>query len=462
MADLTPAQRDALTQALHDVRQGVQVRLADFAGTMWDNLGDWRDDDVDRFVSAVVPRVEAGKTAIAQATDAYVAAMIDAEPVGVADLSDLRNGATPEEVYRRPAIAMRSAIAEGADFTDALNAGARRLASIVKTDLQLAHTHQARESMTEPAPRGRRGRRRPRGSAEAFRRVPSGSENCALCLIASTQRYWVGDLLPIHPGCDCGVQPLGPGEHVDQVIDRDLLEAVHDQVEGIAGFADRGGREVDYRQLIVSVNHGEHGPSIRWKHQKAEGPGGVTLHKALEPVKAPEPEPEPEPEPVYSMPGGPAWLTTTNPPVDWLSSGLTAADLAEFDEQDLRDLLDEAAEVNDPRAYELANAELAKRARQAEGYRGTGYTRAELRAQYDEYIERTYWEAEAATNGQLLTREARANGVTARSLFTGNERTAYANATDDLKYYWQANPRLTFEAFIGNAEAIAASGRTEF
>ena len=86
--------------------------------------------------------------------------------------------------------------------------------------------------------------------------------------------------MPIHPGCDCGVESLGVGEHLDQVIDPALLESVHDQVQGLTGMSDRSGRAVDYRQLIVTHEHGEYGPTIAWKGQKFTGPDEVAAWSA--------------------------------------------------------------------------------------------------------------------------------------------------------------------------------------
>ena len=101
-----------------------------------------------------------------------------------------------------------------------------------------------------------------------FRRALNGPGDCALCVIASTQRYHAGDLLPIHPGCNCTVAPLGPGEGVDQVIDPDLLERVHAQVEAMTGDVDRGARAPDYRKLMVVREHGEIGPVLTWKQHE--------------------------------------------------------------------------------------------------------------------------------------------------------------------------------------------------
>lgn len=438
--DLTPGQRDALTDALHDVRAEVRDRVTEYAVASWNTLGDWRDDDVARFLSSTLPQIEAGKRTVAQATDTALAMMTGADPAGLADLAGIRGGVPAAQVYGRPAVAMRTALSEGETVTNALEAGAVRLASLVKTDLQLAHTHQARATLT--AARRRRGR----GTVEAFRRVPSGTENCALCLIASTQRYWVGELMPIHPGCDCQVQSLGRGEHVEQIIDEDLLEAVHDQVEGLVGMSDRGGREVDYRQLIIEYPHGEYGPTIGWKHQRRTGPEQIEAAPApTPPALTPAPPTEPE-----------------GPKRGWVYDTISTDDLGEWTGEDLQEMYDAAAADGDEMALELIGREFERRARYEAGYRGTGYTRAELRQQYAEHVDREYWQAEAASNGFLLNEAGRREGIDSKSLFTGSEARAMKYASDELKWYWTAHPRLTFDAFVGDADARAHAGGVDF
>lgn len=438
--ELTQAQRDALTAALHDVRADVRDRIVETATLSWNTLGSWRDADIARFVANLTPLVEAGKQTVAQATDAALAAMIDDDPVGVVDLSQIRGGVPASDVYRRPAVAMRSALAEGQSVTDALAAGTTRLKSLVATDLELAHTHQARGTLT-----GKGRTRRARGRVEAFRRVPSGVENCALCLIASTQRYWVGQLMPIHPGCDCGVESLGVGEHLDQVIDPALLESVHDQVQDLTGMSDRSGRAVDYRQLIVTHEHGEYGPTIAWKGQKFTGPDDVATRETIE-----------------VAPARPATTPAPDPETSWLYDAIRHDDLDDFPQEDLLDLYNEATAANDPRARALVGKVLEKRERQMAGYRGTGYTREQLRGMYAEYVDQEYRAAEEAANWFLLNEEGRRAGISPKSLFTGTEARARKYASDDLMWYWAESPRLSFDAFVGDSDAIGASGKMEF
>lgn len=258
---LSPAQRSALIRAEQNARSQVRARLVQYATTLWNGLGSWRDSDIDRFVTQIVPRVLAGQRTVAQLTDAYLAQVTGAGRVGAVDVADLR-GVAPVEVYRRPATSLYTSLSEGSSMTDAIRAGALRVADLVATDLQMANVHQARASLDA-------------SGASVFRRTLTGAENCALCLIASTQRYHRGSLMPIHPGCDCGVEPLASGEPVPQVIDPALLEATHEQVADFAGIADRGGRAPDYRKLIVTHEHGEFGPTLAWRSDAFTGPGDL-------------------------------------------------------------------------------------------------------------------------------------------------------------------------------------------
>ena len=107
-----------------------------------------------------------------------------------------------------------------------------------------------------------------------------------MCVVASTQRYHRGDLMPMHPGCDCGVQPLPPGLAASQVIDEDLLEQVHQITADRLGVSDRGGRTPDYRKLLTVREHGEYGPTLSWAAPKAKP---TPKAGGAEPPKPPKP-----------------------------------------------------------------------------------------------------------------------------------------------------------------------------
>lgn len=242
----------------------VRRRVLAFVEAAWRAQGSYRDADVRRLVALIVPRVQAGQVQIASLTAAYIAALTGAQPVPVdrAEVT-LGRGVAPEDVYRRPAVEVYTALAAGAPLEAAVGAGMDRLSSLAATDLQMAKVRQARTSMR-------------RSGVQRYRRVLNGPENCALCMLASTQRYWVGDLSPIHPGCDCGVEPLPRGTQRGQVIDPDRLAAVHDAVAEKLGVAYAGGRGVDYRKLVLVREHGEYGPTLTMRAHR------FTNEKALE------------------------------------------------------------------------------------------------------------------------------------------------------------------------------------
>lgn len=89
---------------------------------------------------------------------------------------------------------------------------------------------------------------------------------------------------------------------------------------------------------------------------------------------------------------------------------------------------------------------LAERDEEAAATRGN-YSRAQVREMYHEHVMAQLLDAEAATNGFLLSRAARANGVDPMSLFTGPAHVAYARASEDLKRWWQDHPRTTMAEY---------------
>lgn len=232
-----------------------------YAATMW-ATATLTDEMVDRLTETFAPFVEAAQMALANLTSVYLAAATGTTPVPVADDITTGRGVPNDLVYQRPVIATRALVARGVPVDKAFESGGRRLESLATTDLQMAKTLQAQRSLEDT-------------DVRYYRRVPTGNENCALCLIASTQRYKKANLMPIHPGCDCDIDIIPPGMDLDSALDPELLNATHQQVKGFAGVEDRGGRAVDYRKLIVTNEHGELGPVLSWHGQKFTGPADI-------------------------------------------------------------------------------------------------------------------------------------------------------------------------------------------
>lgn len=229
----------------------------------WTDLGSYRDPDVRRFQRTALPVLLAGQRQVASLTATYLEQLYrdidaDAGRIGL-DFDKVTGKALrdvdPEDVYRRPFVDVWTALSNDEPLDVAIDRGAHRLETIAKTDLQLARTHTVREV----------GDDMPRFTYTV--RELQGEYDCALCMIASTQRYMKRDLAPIHPGCDCLVKLVTADEDPGQVIDEDKLERIHDLVEEALGKSDRGGRAVDYRKIIIANDHGEIGPVLGFQGQ---------------------------------------------------------------------------------------------------------------------------------------------------------------------------------------------------
>ena len=267
------ATASAITSAYAAQTASIRSRLLAALGATWLGLGAWRTADMDRFLTTTLPMVAGAQRLMGTLTDAYLSRVVGAltrtptPPVGLPTSvvsGEALRGVPPAEVYRRPFVTTWTALSDGQPLDAAVKQGGERLRSVASTDLQLAKTHSASNAM----------QRMPH--VTGYRRVPD-AKACALCLIASTQRYHKADLLPIHPGCGCDVEPLVGNEPQGQVIDRELLNRVHNAVRekfGTQNFSagDIGTTGLKYRDLIVTHHHGELGPVLAVRGQHFDGP----------------------------------------------------------------------------------------------------------------------------------------------------------------------------------------------
>jgi hypothetical protein len=263
-------------------------RTGAFTRRVYEGLGSWRDEDVTRFIGLTQPVVEGVKSQAANLTNAYYQqiAQVSGQPFTATRLTPgelatnaLRNGPDFDEVYTRPFVTTRTQLASGTSLQAAVSAGGARALQIAMTDINLATGHAGRKT------RGNN------NNIVGYRRVLTGRENCALCTIASTQRYRVNDLKPIHPACDCAEEPIYGDFDPGQVIDPELLEQTQALIESEIGFVDFGARDAglgkvittadgdtrlaDYTDLIISREHGEYGPTLAFRDQKFTGPADI-------------------------------------------------------------------------------------------------------------------------------------------------------------------------------------------
>lgn len=236
-------------------------------------LDDWRDDNIPQFLDRVAKDVGSVKQTAAQYAYGYhsqIARLFGQkfnrpsyDPQEFAT-DRLRKGANFTEVFSRPFIEMRTALAQGRSVSDAVYLGGRRAESLAQVEIQLARRQASLSA------------RNANDNIVGYLRVLSGSENCALCYVASTQRYRRGDLLPIHPGCDCGEMPIYGNTDPGQVVDEYNLEKAHQAVEQRFGQSARDAKTLPYKDIIIR-EHGEMGPVLGIRGQKFTGPKDLSL-----------------------------------------------------------------------------------------------------------------------------------------------------------------------------------------
>lgn len=172
----------------------------------------------------------------------------------------LRFGVPPPEVYSRPFVDFWRSLKDGNSIDDALHSGSSRIGELIDTDLERLSDLTSVEKYANEH------------SVIGYRRVLVGPKNCALCVVASTQRYRRRVLKPIHPHCNCKVAPVLSFESDgDQILNEDLLNQIHDSVAKKFGISSRDARKIDYRKIMVEHLHGEIGPYLSWRGQKFTG-----------------------------------------------------------------------------------------------------------------------------------------------------------------------------------------------
>jgi hypothetical protein len=103
------------------------------------------------------------------------------------------------------------------------------------------------------------------------------------------------------------------------------------------------------------------------------------------------------------------------------------------------------AEVFDVDLERMRRDEAIARLR-ADGFTGRGFEEL-ARSAYRRALDEQYDAAEDATNGYLLTAEGQRRGMDPRELWRQNETFARRWASDELKEWWDAHGRLTFDEF---------------
>lgn len=238
----------------------LRDKVAGFVAATWAALGAWRDEQMLEFVPQVLPVIQGGQAQMSALTTAFLAEQRRAAlggaftPVAVrpGDVTGAaaRNGVPLEEVYSRPFHTVWRDLSNGTSLDKAVEHGLQQAQTSAVTDLQRTKTLASQQVLKDAK------------NVVGYRRLLEGPRNCGLCIVASTQRYRQGELLPIHPGCDCGVDTIYGDEDPGLLLDEQLLQDAHAAIQERFGVSDSGARTPDYRKLILVREHGELGPVL--------------------------------------------------------------------------------------------------------------------------------------------------------------------------------------------------------
>lgn len=268
-----------IVAAYQELMARLRGQTSTTVAAAWSGLGSWDRSDVGRFVDAVQPVVTAAQGQAAVLTDSYIVAsgtQATGAAIGPAGLDPadytggaVRGGVTAAEEFARPFHSYWTALGAGKSWDDAQMAGARRAADLADTDVALSARGAARDAMDAHTPR-----------IVGYRRVMTGRKTCIYCAVASTKKYNIEDLMPLHTHCDCVVAPIWGTKDPGQVINRDLLTKMQ---EGSSrsdywwdhGFVDADGNRIPADKAVKVQEHGELGPVLTSSTHHFTGPDDV-------------------------------------------------------------------------------------------------------------------------------------------------------------------------------------------
>jgi hypothetical protein len=277
--DLTTA---ALLAAYQQQTQSLRAQLETFIRQLWRFLGVYREPQMRDFAGQVVPMVAGAQRQMSSLTAAYLATerQLQTGRAGLATVDpNLVTGravraADPTEVYGRPFHLVWRELHDTPKQPGAIEAaiqhGEDRAVNLAQTDLQLSKTATSQRLLqADPAVTG-------------YRRVLEGPRSCGLCIVAATLLYHKAKLLPIHPGCDCSVEPVrGAQQRTGETLVRqgaDLipvgeLQDVHDAIRERFGADNAGARVIPgqgglkYRDVLIEHRNSEIGPVLAVRGQ---------------------------------------------------------------------------------------------------------------------------------------------------------------------------------------------------
>lgn len=203
---ITPVDRlmDGYARAHYRYGEAIAATI----GRQFVTVGAVDDQAAAVFIERASSTAAAGRDGVARLSSTFlarqVAMMSDGEirtveiPPGALETEALRSGLTDEQLWMRPMITARAALAAGVVFAAALAKGQAVAAMTAHTDVALAQRWAARHALADDE------------RVIGTRRVP-GWSSCTMCAGNADRVYRVLELLPIHSACRCTVSAVVAG-----------------------------------------------------------------------------------------------------------------------------------------------------------------------------------------------------------------------------------------------------------
>lgn len=218
------------------------------------------EDAAARWLAAAQPLLLAAQSTAAGLALAFVGGYIGAatgtpaapSEFTAADFTEPR-GVPAFELLMRPVVTMRWELSKGVPMNAASTAGQVRAAQIGATDPMLAYRAASTAEMNANP------------KVVGYRRVPDALA-CKFCLLASTQRYRDGELMPLHPHCGCTVAPIVGSKDPGQVLDKDTLGRL--KADGVIDEISRRRRISGAEQVVQNYE----AKATHWREQARTTP----------------------------------------------------------------------------------------------------------------------------------------------------------------------------------------------
>jgi len=179
----------------------LRAGTVDAVKRAWAAMPAYNRENLDEWLSIVLPIVEAAQRQSVSITDAYIAMAVDKSAFGV-NYDDVtgaavRNGTPPETVYERPFVTVWAALGNGQEMKDALSAGLARATTAAAMDTQLAMRATADKLQSSA------------NGIYGYQRVADAGA-CEFCqaVDGAYVKGSSGFVMALHPECGCGLEVL--------------------------------------------------------------------------------------------------------------------------------------------------------------------------------------------------------------------------------------------------------------